>query len=133
MTSIHGYSEGSSPYYDWNYHEEFDRWLANETKEEEPLDYSVLSVGVMTLGLILFVEVIRHQLDHEADHRPFFKVVLEATYSECKCRGEIRSNVFFFKVSKENNPTPHNGHFIPLSSGHTGFGGIICLFIAQVL
>lgn len=63
-----------------------ERWLADAyaKKEEEPLDYSVLSVGVMTLGLILLVEVIRHRLDHEAEHRPFFKVVLEATYSERK-------------------------------------------------
>lgn len=76
-----------------NWHEQdYDRWLAGEQdaayssytkKEEAPLDYSVLSVGVMTLGLILCVEVIRHKLDHEAEHRPFFKVVLEATYSEC--------------------------------------------------
>ena len=63
-----------------------DRWLAEAygEKEEEPLDYSVLSVAVLTLGLILLVEVIRHRLDHEAKHRPFFKVVLETTYSECK-------------------------------------------------
>lgn len=48
-----------------------------------PLDYSVLSVGVLTLGLILFVEVCRHALDHSARHRPFFKAVLEMLYSEC--------------------------------------------------
>ena len=63
-----------------------DRWLAEAygEKEKEALDYSVLSVAVMTLALILLVEVIRHRLDHEAKHRPFFKVVLETTYSECK-------------------------------------------------
>lgn len=61
------------------------RWLA-EKKEEEPLDYTVLSVGVMTLGLILFVEFMRHWLDRKAEHRPFFKTVLETTYSECKFR-----------------------------------------------
>lgn len=85
-----------------NYSDEFSaRWLAGE-KEEEPLDYSVLSVAVMTLGLILFVEVLRHKLDHEAAHRPFFKVVLEATYSECKsifsaglCAAKCRVKVFF--------------------------------------
>ncbi len=62
---------------------EYDRWLAGE-KEEEPLDYSVLSVGVMTLGLILMVEVAKHKLDHMAEHRPFFKAVLVVTYSECE-------------------------------------------------
>ena len=54
-------------------------------KEKEPLDYSVLSVGVMTLGLILLVELARHRLDHYAAHgRPFFKAVLEGVYSECE-------------------------------------------------
>ena len=51
---------------------------------EEPLDYSVLSVGVTTLALLLCVELIRHRLDHAAQHRPFFKTVLEQVYSECK-------------------------------------------------
>ena len=61
-----------------------DRWLADAYgKEKEPLDYTVLSVAVLTLGLILLVEVVRHGLDHEAKHRPFFKAVLETTYSEC--------------------------------------------------
>jgi hypothetical protein len=59
-----------------------ERWLVGE-KDEGQLDYSVLSVAVMTLALLLFVEVLRHTLDSEAAFRPFFKVVLEATYSEC--------------------------------------------------
>jgi hypothetical protein len=48
-----------------------------------PLDYSVLSVGILTLGLILFVEIVRHQIDHAAHGRPFFKSVLLMVYSEC--------------------------------------------------
>ena len=77
--------------------EDYDRFLAGESdydagydgryakKEKEPLDYSVLSVGVMTLGLILLVELARHRLDHYAAHgRPFFKAVLEGVYSECE-------------------------------------------------
>jgi hypothetical protein len=59
------------------------RHLAASGGVEEPLDYSVVSVGVMTLGLLLFVEVIRHHLDHAAIGRPFFKAVLEGVYSEC--------------------------------------------------
>jgi hypothetical protein len=65
-------------------YEFYDRYLAPSDTTEEPLDYTVLSVGVLTLGLILFVEVIRHRLDHEAHGRPFFKTVLEGVYSECK-------------------------------------------------
>jgi hypothetical protein len=60
----------------------FERFLA--ATEEEPLDYTVVSVAVMTLGLLLVVEVIRHKLEHAAYNRPFFKTVLEGVYSECK-------------------------------------------------
>lgn len=63
----------------------FERFLAAATgKEEEPLDYTVVSVAVVTLGLLLGVEVIRHKLDQSAHNRPFFKTVLEGVYSECK-------------------------------------------------
>ena len=60
----------------------FERFLA--ATEEEPLDYTVVSVAVVTLGLLLGVEVIRHKLDQSAHNRPFFKTVLEGVYSECK-------------------------------------------------
>ena len=50
----------------------------------EGLDYTVVSVAVSTLGLLLLVELIRHQLDHAAIGRPFFMAVLEGVYSECK-------------------------------------------------
>jgi hypothetical protein len=80
--------------YDFDYDfDENERFLAAAEygKEEEPLDYSVLSVAVMTLGLILCVEVFRHNLDHYAHNRPFFKTVLEGVYSECKYGEEISS------------------------------------------
>lgn len=48
------------------------------------LDYSVLSVGVITLGLIMAVEFVRHLLDHAAKGRTLFKTVLETAYNECK-------------------------------------------------
>ena len=65
---------------------DFQRMLAGKAKGEdtEPLDYSVLSVGVMTLGLILVVEIGRHHIDHKAHGRPFFQAVLDNVYSECK-------------------------------------------------
>lgn len=53
--------------------------------DEDPLvEYGAISVGVMTLGLILLVEVFRHKIDHEAQGRPFFQEVLADVYSECK-------------------------------------------------
>ena len=71
---------------DYDYEDITERLLAEEAyakKEEEPLDYSVVSVGVLTLGLILLVEIVRHHIDHAAHGRPFFKTVLENVYSEC--------------------------------------------------
>lgn len=57
---------------------------ADYYKDKEPnIDYSVLSVGVMTLGLIMIVELLRHRIDHAAKGRPFFKSVLEGVYTEC--------------------------------------------------
>ena len=83
------YADGSR----YEFYDDHGRYLAEEDyyykKEEEPLDYSVLSVGVMTLGLLLLVEMIRHQLDHRAEGRPFFKTVLEMVYSECKLTYDI--------------------------------------------
>ena len=48
------------------------------------IDYNVLSVATMTLALIMMVEVLRHKLDHTAQHRPFFQAVLENIYAECE-------------------------------------------------
>jgi len=48
------------------------------------LDYSVLAVVVITLGLILSVELFRHFLDHHAKNKPFFMAMLATVYSECK-------------------------------------------------
>jgi hypothetical protein len=48
------------------------------------LDFSVLSVAVSTLALILLVQYLRHQLDNKAIGRPLFKSVLKGVYAECK-------------------------------------------------
>jgi hypothetical protein len=61
-----------------------DRYLSTATDGPSRIDYSVLSVAVMTLGLIMMVEVFRHRLDHAAMGRPFFTAVLEGVYAECK-------------------------------------------------
>ena len=41
-------------------------------------------VNTVTLYLILFVEFVRHTIDHTALGRPFFTAVLTMVYSECK-------------------------------------------------
>ncbi len=61
-----------------------DRLLVEVTNGPTRIDYSVLSVAVMTLGLIMMVEVFRHRMDHAAIGRPFFTAVLEGVYAECK-------------------------------------------------
>lgn len=60
------------------------RAAGGEEESEGTLDFSVLSVAVTTLGLILCVELFRHKLDLNSTGRPFFKTVLEGVYRECK-------------------------------------------------
>jgi hypothetical protein len=61
------------------------RWLGGGAGAyADRIDYSVLSVAVITLGLIMMVEVGRHSLDIAARNRPFFQSVLEGVYTECK-------------------------------------------------
>jgi hypothetical protein len=60
------------------------RAAAGGDEYSDQLDYTVLSVAVITLGLILIVELIRHRFDVAATGRPFFKSVLEGVYRECK-------------------------------------------------
>lgn len=48
------------------------------------IDFSVLSVAVTTLALILCVELFRHKLDQKSTGRPFYKTVLEGVYRECE-------------------------------------------------
>jgi hypothetical protein len=55
---------------------------ASSSGKELQIDYSVLAVLVMTLGLIMIVEVARHRLDQAAKSRPFFKSVLKGVYTE---------------------------------------------------
>jgi hypothetical protein len=48
------------------------------------IDYSILAVVVVTLGLILIAEILRHQLEKAAKGRIFLHSVLESVYQECK-------------------------------------------------
>jgi hypothetical protein len=105
----------------------YDRLLAGEDGDPH-VDYSVLSVGVMTLGLILVVEVLRHRIDHAALGRPFFKAVLEGVYSECK----FATPVLWESFSDEERSSRTSGSlsysfqcYYP--SGHSGNRGILSL------
>jgi len=55
-----------------------------EEGEDINVEYGALSVAVLTIGLILVVEVIRHRIDHAANGRVFAQAVLAAMYSERK-------------------------------------------------
>lgn len=48
------------------------------------VDYSILAVLVVTLALVLCVELVRHQLDHYAEHRQLLRCVLKGVYEERK-------------------------------------------------
>ena len=101
----HQQDEQQEYYYGSNYEhsmDEYERYLADKYAEEESLDYSVLSVGILTLGLILLVEVIRHQIDHSAHGRPFFQAVLENIYSELATLGIVELFVFILIKYYEN-------------------------------
>jgi hypothetical protein len=72
------------------------RILASVDTEKYKIDYNVLSVAAMTLGMIMMVEYMRHQLDHHAEHRPFFRVVLEGVYAECTFHNSVFVHFAFF-------------------------------------
>lgn len=61
--------------------EKAEKEAANDT-----IDYTVLSVAVATLALILIVELVRNKMDHAAVGRPFFHTVLTSVNSECMYR-----------------------------------------------
>lgn len=82
----HMMNEMQSNYsYHYEEHETISRMLESKSYYlPVRIDYSVLSVAVMTLGLIMIVEVIRHRIDHAAINKPFFQAVLNGVNSECK-------------------------------------------------
>lgn len=81
MADPHNDDPRSSLYY----YSRLYRILAGEYEDKDvELDYTVLTVAVLTLGLLMVVEFARHKLDQAATGRPFFKTVLEGMYRECK-------------------------------------------------
>ena len=61
----------------------------DKKKEDADLWYGALSVAVLTLGLILIVEEVRHRLDHAAIGKPFFASVLDGVYRELATLGVV--------------------------------------------
>ena len=80
--SYNNYDNNSSSYFP--HHENEHRFLAPDGLRVPTVDYAVISVVVITLALVLFIEVMRHQLDVAASGNPFFQHVLELMYRECK-------------------------------------------------
>ena len=60
--------------------------LLGPTAEPTPptVDYAVVGVIVITLGLVLVIEVLRQKLDAATSGHSFSKVVVELMYRECK-------------------------------------------------
>ncbi|GKY98101.1 hypothetical protein MPSEU_000767900 [Mayamaea pseudoterrestris] len=77
------------------------RFLAN-SEDSLQADYSVLGVLVMTLGLIIVVEVIRHYLDLKAKGRPFFQAVLHGVYTELSTLGMVELVVWLLHSYYDN-------------------------------
>lgn len=62
----------------------YDAGKAAVKTDKGVVDYTIMSVAVMTLGLLLIVETMFHQLDHLAHHRRFLKTVMSTFYKECE-------------------------------------------------
>ena len=48
------------------------------------IDYTIFATAVMTMGLLLVVEVIRHRIDKIVEGNDFFETMLSTVYHECK-------------------------------------------------
>ena len=48
------------------------------------IDFTALSMAVVTMSLLMIVAILRHKIDHLARGKEFFENVLEAAYHECK-------------------------------------------------
>ena len=73
-------------------------------ESDESIDYTVVSIGVQTLVLILFVESVKHKLEHVAKGRPFFGEVLHSVYSELSTLGVVELVVYLIlKYYKDYN------------------------------
>ena len=98
LYDLHSYQQ-QQPQDDW-----YDNWHRHLAEDDDDkaktsgyrMDYSVLSVAVMTLGLIMVVEVFIHRLDHAAAGRPYFTAVLENIYNECKSVSQFECALYVY-------------------------------------
>lgn len=83
----------------------YERFMkAYDDADEDTIDYTVVSIGVQTLVLILFVESVKHKLEHAAKGRPFFGEVLHGVYGELSTLGIVELVVYLIlKYYKDYN------------------------------
>eukprot|EP00978_Attheya_sp_CCMP212_P048626 scaffold552171_cov63-Attheya_sp.AAC.1 len=67
-------------------------------KEYPTYDYTVLSVAIMTLSLLLIVEIALHNLDRLAEGHRFTQAVLTSLYRELAVLGVVESGVFILNT-----------------------------------
>eukprot|EP00550_Attheya_septentrionalis_P002838 CAMPEP_0198292428 /NCGR_PEP_ID=MMETSP1449-20131203/11992_1 /TAXON_ID=420275 /ORGANISM="Attheya septentrionalis, Strain CCMP2084" /LENGTH=1551 /DNA_ID=CAMNT_0043991461 /DNA_START=169 /DNA_END=4821 /DNA_ORIENTATION=+ len=67
-------------------------------KDYPTYDYTVLSVAIMTLSLLLIVEIALHNLDHLAEGHRFTQAVLTSLYRELAVLGVVESGVFLLNT-----------------------------------
>ena len=87
------YNESTSYGYGGGYNDDYtegygyDDYAKKDEKKSygDNFAYGAMSVAVLTLGLVIVVEYILHQIDHKAIGKPFGQAVLDAVYRECKC------------------------------------------------
>jgi hypothetical protein len=74
--------------------------------KDEGIDYTVLSIAVQTLLLILFVEIVKHKLDHAAEGKTFFRAVVHSVYEELSTLGVVELFVYLvLKYYKDYDKT----------------------------
>lgn len=67
------------------------------------LDYTIFAMAVMTMGLLLIVEVIRHKLDQMTKGSDFFESVMKTVYHELATLGIVEATVFLIHQNFEVN------------------------------
>jgi len=66
------------------------------------VDHGVINVLVITLGMVLAIEVLRHQLDRAAKGNKFFHTVLELMYRELTTLGIVEFVIYLMHKYHEN-------------------------------
>lgn len=82
----------------------------------EDFFYGAMSVAVLTLGLVIFVEFVLHQIDHSAVGKPFYQAVLDAVYRELAVLGIVEFGVYvmqqYYEYDKDKKAVFADVHFL---------------------